>query len=155
MDFNTAFNQTIADLTPQPWDHTTSDGTTLRVIPAGLRADQGEAEVLIRITRPDATGLAEFGITGPDSRGVAEVGVPTASLPDLIGALTGRSGWAADLLSGSVATFPGAPGVVVIVSEVHSTGVEVTETVRLPEAQRMPFASALRRALDVAKDWED
>jgi hypothetical protein len=28
-------------------------------------------------------------------------------------------------------------------------------TMRLPEAQRLPLASALRRALDVARGWED
>ena len=154
MDFHTALNSVIAELTPRAWDYTDNAGTTLTVIPAGLREDPGCAEVYVRITRPDASGLAEFGITGPNSRGVAEVGIPTASLPGLIQALTERTGWAADLLAGAIAVIPGVPGAIVFLSEVHSAGVEVTESVRVPEAQRLPFASAHRRALDVARSWE-
>ena len=155
MDFQTALNTVIAELTPQPWDYTTTDGTTLRVIPAGLREDAGYAEVLIRITRADATGLCEFGITGPDSRGVAEVGVTTSGLPALIEALTERTGWEdTDLVAGSLAVSPDASGVAVQVTEVHSGEQGETVSMRMPEAQRLPLASALRRALDVARGWE-
>jgi hypothetical protein len=66
MHFNTAWNIVRTDLTPQSWAHTTSDGTTLRIIPAGLRDEPGCAEVPIRIAGPNAAGLAEFGITTPD-----------------------------------------------------------------------------------------
>lgn len=156
MDFNTALNQTIAELTPQPWDHTTPDGTTLRIIPAGLRANAGYAEVLIRITRADATGLGGYGITGPASRGVAEVGVTTTGLPALIEALTeGSPWWDAGLVCGSVEVVPGESGVTVRVTEDHGNGIEVAVSVTLPAAQRLPLASALARALDVAKSWED
>lgn len=155
MDFNDALNITIAELTPQPWDYTAADGATLRSVPAGLRETAGYAEVLIRITRPDATGLCEFGITGPDSRGVAEIGVPTASLPGLIAALTERTGWENDaLVLGTLTVTPDADGVTVCVTEIHGRNQEVTVTMRLPEAQRLPFASALRRAMDVARGWE-
>lgn len=163
MDFHTALNIVIAELTPQPWDHTSADGTTLRVIPAGLRADRGDAEVLIRITRRDATGLYAFGITGPNSRGVAEVGVPTSLLPDLIEALTQRAVWRNEglvagtlaVVANGIATVPDGDGVLVAVTEVHSVEREETVVMRLPEVQRLPLASALRRALDVARGWED
>ncbi|MBA4865924.1 hypothetical protein H1V43_32185 [Streptomyces sp. PSKA54] len=156
MDFQDAINNVIAELTPQPWDYTTHDGTTLRVIPAGLRADPGEAEILIRITRADATGLCEFGITGPDSRGVAEVGVTTADLPKVIEALT-EQGWWADntLVSGALLVAAASGGVVVGVTENHGAGQHVDVGIVLPEVQRLPLASALRRALDVARSWED
>jgi len=155
-DFRHALDAVIADITPQPWEHTTPDGVTLRVIPAGLREDPGYAEVYVRLTRQDATGLAEYGITGPDSRGVAEVGVTTAVLPDLIRALTERQPWTdATLTAGILAVTPDATGVGVRVTEVHGRGQEVTVTIHLPERQRLPLASALRRAGDVARGWED
>lgn len=155
MDFHTAFNIVTGDLTSQPWDWTTPDGATLRVIPAGLHADKGDAEVLIRITRAEATGLYEFGITGPNSRGVAEVGVTTSDLPGLIQALTGQTMWEdCGLVAGALTVVATPGGVAVTVTEVHSAEREETVSIRLPEAQRMPLASALRRALDVAKGWE-
>lgn len=156
MDFNDALNNVIADLTPQPWDYTMASGTTLRVIPAGLRAAKGEAEVLVRITRADATGLYEFDITGPNSRGVAEVGVPTAALPGLIQALANQDRWQHNaLIAGSLFVRPAASGVTVTVIEVHSVERQEKVFASLPEAQRMPLASALQRALDVARSWED
>ncbi|MFB6937573.1 hypothetical protein [Streptomyces chartreusis] len=162
MDFRDALNNVLAELTPQPWDYTGADGTTLRVIPAGLRSDPGEAEVLIRITRADATGLYEFGITGPDSRGVAEVGVPTRLLPDLIETLNQRTVWRNEslvagtlaVIANDIATMPDGDGVLVAVAEVHSAERKETVAMRLPDAQRLPLASALRRALDVARGWE-
>lgn len=156
MDFQHAFNTVAAELTPQPWDYSTPDGTTLRVIPAGLREDHGRAEVNIRITRANATGLYDFGLTGPDSRGVAEVGVTTAELPTLIEALTERTAWeGAQLVLGELAMAPDADGMTVRVTEIHGRDQEVTVTMHLPEAQRLPLASALRRAMDVARGWED
>ncbi|RPE40258.1 hypothetical protein EDD90_3294 [Streptomyces sp. Ag109_O5-1] len=156
MDFNDALNIVTAELTPQPWDYTTPDGTTLRVIPAGLREDAGYAEVLIRITRPDATGLGDYGITGPDSRGVAEVGVTTTDLPKVIEALTERGWWADNtLVSGALLVAAASGGVVVGVTETHGAGQHVDVGIVLPESQRLPLASALSRALDVARGWEN
>jgi hypothetical protein len=155
MDFQDALNNVTADLTPQPWDYTDAEGTTLRVIPAGLRADKGHAEVYVRITRADATGLYEFGITGPDSRGVAEVGVTTTELPKVIEALTERGWWAdTTLISGALLVAAASGGVVVGVTEVHDVRRRVDVGIVLPESQRMPLASALSRALDVARSWE-
>lgn len=155
MDFHDAIAIVTAELTPHPWDYTTPDGTALRVIPAGLREDAGYAEVLIRITRADATGLGEFGITGPDSRGVAEVGVTTTGLPALIAALTERTAWEdGGLVFGTLTVVPDADGVMVRITEIHGRDQEVTVAMHLPEAQRLPLASALRRALDVARGWE-
>lgn len=156
MDFQDALNNVIAELTPQPWTHTTPDGTTLRVIPAGLRADKGTAEVYVRITRADATGLYDYGITGPDSRGVAEVGVPTSLLPALIDALTEQSCWTdSNLVAGRLRVTPADDVVFVDIWEDHGDGRTVAVSVVLPEAQRMPLASALARAMDVARSWED
>lgn len=156
MDFNDALNSVIADLTPRPWDYTDNEGATLRVIPAGLREEPGCAEVYVRVTRPDATGLCEFGITGPDSRGVAEVGVTTTDLPKVIEALTERGWWAdTTLVSGALLVAAASGGVVVGVTEVHGPGQHVDVGIVLPEAQRLPLASALSRALDVARAWED
>lgn len=156
MDFRDAFNIVTAELTPQPWDYTDANGTTLRVIPAGLREDAGYAEVLIRITHADATGLCEFGITGPNSRGVAEVGVTTTDLPDLIEALTECVWWSDNtLVSGALLVATGTGGMIVTVTEVHGPGQHVIAAMALPDAQRLPLASALRRALDVARGWED
>ena len=110
----------------------------------------------VRITHPDATGLGEFGITGPNSRGVAEVGVTTTDLPKVIEALTQRGWWADNtLVSGALLVAAASGGVVVGVTEVHGAGQHVDVGIVLPEEQRMPLASALRRALDVARSWED
>lgn len=157
MDFNTAINTVIAELTPQPWDHTTSDAITLRVIPAGLREDPGHAEVLLRISGPLATGLYEFDITGPDTRGAAEAGVTTTALPSLIAALQGRTGWEQAEGWGDPTRIVVTSTLQVTVTEGHHDGdqwIAVTESVQLPEQQRLPLASALRRALDVARAWE-
>ena len=50
---------------------------------------------------------------------------------------------------------PNADSVMVTVTELHGQGQEVTVSTVLPEDQRLPLASALRRALDVARSWED
>ena len=159
MDFNTAWNIVRTDLTPQPWDHTTPDGTTLRIIPDAFPADPGDAEVYVRLTRPDATGLYDYGITGPDSRGVAEFTVTTTVLPALIQAVRDRQEWEGTSTTDDTLTVtPDTVGVLVRVTEVHyADGGKREETVStlLPDGQRLPLASALARALDVAKSWED
>lgn len=157
MDFHTALNIVIADLTPQPWDYTTPDGMTLRVIPAGLREDPGRAEVLLRVSGPVVTGLCSYDLTGPETRGAAEVGVTTAVLPSLIAALEARAGWELVEGLGDPTEIVVTPTLHVTVTEGHHDGnrwIPVTESVQLPEQQRLPLASALRRALDVAHDWE-
>ncbi|MEU1447957.1 MULTISPECIES: hypothetical protein [Streptomyces] len=40
------------------------------------------------------------------------------------------------------------------VTEVHGPGQQVEVSMVLPNAQRLPLTSALRRALDVARGWE-
>jgi hypothetical protein len=155
VDFRDAINIVTAELTPQPWDYTAPDGATLTVIPAGLRSDPGEAEVNVRIARADATGLGDYGLTTPDSRGVAEVGVTTTDLPKVIEALTERGWWADNtLVSGALLVAAASGGVVVGVTENHGAGQHVDVGIVLPESQRLPLASALRRALDVARGWE-
>ncbi|MEH0574319.1 hypothetical protein QBA54_07445 [Streptomyces sp. B21-108] len=157
MDFHTALNSVIAELTPQPWDYTTTDATTIRVIPAGLREGPGQATVNIRISGPLVTGLYDFGITGPATQGAAEVGVTTADLPTLIAALEGRAGWEHAEGWGDPTRIVVSPTLDVTVTEGHHDGgqwIAATESVQLPEQQRLPLASALRRALDVARSWE-
>jgi hypothetical protein len=158
MDFHTALNHTIADLTPQEWTHTCVDAQTLRVTPAGLTAGQGDAEVMLRVSGPHATGLYAYDMTGPDTRGAAEIGVTTTVLPQLIAALEGRTGWEwADGWSDPTGITV-TPDLLVTVTEGHHDDgqwIGVTESVQLPEEQRMPLASALCRALDVAKAWEE
>lgn len=158
MDFNDALNTVIAELTPQPWDYTDTSGTTLTVIPAGLTADPGDAEVYLRITTPNVSGLAEFGITTARTRGAAQFSLTTTRLPAVIDALQQRTSWEEDYVVGDDLTVvPDAAGVAVTVTEAHHDGevwLTVTESLHLPEAQRLPLASALARALDVARGWE-
>lgn len=136
MDFAQALNNVLADLTPQPWTHTTSSGSTLTVIPAGLTAAQGDAEVDVRITSDKAT--------------VTEAGVTTTDLPDLIGALEQRTAWEhTTVLNDTIEILFDEDGLVVIVEDDDHNA-----ALRMPEQQRMPLASALRRALDVARGWE-
>lgn len=146
MDFNQAVNTVIGEITPQPWDYTTPDGVTLTAIPAGLRADPGEAEILIQIT-VDKTLAAQLGIT-------------TADLPALIDALTDRHAWDYTTILDSLITVtsPGGDGVLLIITETvweDRDNHAVSTSICLPEAQRLPFVSALRRAADVARGWED
>lgn len=155
MDFRTFYNAVIADITPQPWTYTDQTGTTLTVVAAGHSANPGQAEVNLRIEQADATGCAEFGITTPSSRGVAEVGVTTRYLPELIGALTEGAPWEDVSLSlGAASVTPGEAGVAVSITEWHTADVQVTVSMTLPPKQRLPLASALARALDVARSWE-
>lgn len=145
MDFRDAIHTVIAELTPQPWDYTIPDGTTLTVIPAGLRADPGEAEVLIQITAGKTIA--------------AQLGVTTSDMPALIDALTERRPWEYSTILDSAldVTFPDG-GVLLVVTETvweERDNHAVSTSILIPDAQRLPFASALRRALDVAVGWED
>ncbi|HEY9370423.1 hypothetical protein [Streptomyces sp.] len=156
--FQDALNSVIAELTPQPWDYTDSVGTTLTVIPAGLREEPGCSEVMVRVTRPDASGLYDFGLTGPATKGAAETGITTTNLPSLIAALEGHAGWEQAAGWGDPTRIVATPTLHVTVTEGHHDAgrwIDVTESVQLPEAQRLPLASALRRALDVARGWEN
>ncbi|MFD5002169.1 hypothetical protein ACFWMV_04605 [Streptomyces mutabilis] len=149
MDFRSALDTVTAELTPHPWEYTTPDGVTLTVIPAGLRADAGMAEVYVRITA-SKTVAAEYAVT-------------TTDLPALIGAL-GRPVTAEWTLAprwpdgthryftdGGLALAPADGGLSVVVTDED----DLSAAVRLPDEQRQPLASALRRALDVAQGWED
>jgi hypothetical protein len=147
VDFRDALNTANAELTPQPWDYTTPDGgSTLTAIPAGLRAEPGHAEVIVRITASKTRA--------------AEIGIPSSELPSLIDALAEHRAWDdTSVLDGQITvTYPGGDLLVVVTeTEWDNDHIphETTASVSLPEEQRLPFASALRRALDVALGWED
>jgi hypothetical protein len=150
VDFRDALNTVIAELTPQPWDYTTPDGTRLRVISEGLRQDPGRAAVLVQICE-----AAHVQVT-PDG---PEYAVRTTDMPALIGALTVRVEWtASDGWDEQIVVRPEAGGMrlAYTVWGVDTTGqaAVVDRTMLVPEAQRLPLASALRRALDVARGWE-
>jgi hypothetical protein len=146
MDFQDALNTVTAELTPQPCDYTDTAGTTLTVIPAGLREAPGYAEVLVRATADKTTA--------------AEVGITTTYMVNLLHALETRTEWEHSTTYGSeLGVMPSADGgMVLVVTETdyetqgHPT---IAVAVRLPDGQRLPLASALRRALDVARGWED
>jgi hypothetical protein len=143
-DFRHALDAIIAETTPQPWDYTTPNGTTLTVIPAGLREDKGNAEVIIRITT-DKTTAAEVGVTTQHMTAVLHAIDTNDSLQ--------HATWLGDVLASTPIE---GGGLSLLVSEVqYDPRREVTATIILPAEQRLPFASALRRALDVARGWED
>ena len=151
MEFRDALNTVTAELTPQPWDYTTPDGTRLRVIPEGLRQSPGDGVVLIQIC-PSAHVQAT-----PDG---PEYELRTADAPSLIDALTERTEWTTpSILGDALALRPEADGMrlayTVWARDATGRPADVDRTVLLPEAQRLPLASALRRALDVARAWED
>lgn len=142
MDFETALNTVTAELTPQPWDYTDNAGTTLTVIPAGLREDPGRAEVMIRISRAGVPA--------------AEIGIPSATLPDLIAALDTGAPWVFRDYEEQLTVACGATiALTVVDATYHVSGSQpAVAAIDLPAEQRMPLASALRRALDVARGWE-
>lgn len=158
MDFRDAFNIVRAELTPQPWDYTAPDGATLTVIPAGLpHAEPGTAEVYLRVTR-DKTHAAEAAITTTDlPHLIAALGEPVTEhwehqphYPD--GTEKGRIGtWLGDTYG--LALNPMQGGFSLTAIEETDAGV-VAASLTVPEAQRLPLASALRRAMDVARGWE-
>lgn len=151
MDFHTALNSLLADLTPQPWTYTAPGGTTLTVTPAGLIQDPGAAEVYIRITL-NKTQAAQAAIT-------------TTDLPTLINALSEPitttweltphwpDGTPKGLLDGGITLTPCFGGFTLTVTSEHGNAT-ATAIMALPEACRPLLASALRRALDVARGWE-
>ncbi|KOX32811.1 MULTISPECIES: hypothetical protein [Streptomyces] len=141
MDFHTAIASVTADLTPQPWTYTTHDGgITLTVVPAGLREDPGFAEVILRIG-----AIGQFFDV--------EACIPSREMPALIDALTGNRMWSYDTDDVWAQLTPfGGGGMLLTISEDLEADDE--PQVHVPEGQRMPLASALRRALDVARGWE-
>lgn len=148
MDFNQALNIAIGEINPQPWDYTDANGATLTVIPAGLRAEPGQAEVMVRITSSKILG--------------AEIGITTAALPDLIEAIVDNEPWEhSTLLDGLIGVEPasdaGGDTILVVTGFFWDGGRqrETSVTMRLRASQRFPLASALARALDVARGWED
>lgn len=159
MNFRDALNIVTAELTPQPWDYTTPDGATLTVIPASLpHAEPGTAEVYLRVTR-DKTHAAEAAITTTDlpalltalNAPVTEHWEHEPHYPD--GTPKGRVGtWLGD--DYGLALNPMQGGFSLTAIEDTDAGV-VAASLVLPEEQRLPLASALSRALDVARGWED
>jgi hypothetical protein len=151
MDFHQALNTVIAELTPQPWDYTTNAGTRLRVIPEGLRQGPGDGVVLIQIIESAHISVTP---TGP------EYAMRTADMPGLIDALTNRTAWETPGVFGDVlAVRPEGDGMrlAYTVWDRDTTGrpADVDRTMLVPEEQRLPLASALRRANDVALGWEN
>ncbi|MEU9323208.1 hypothetical protein AB0D91_05250 [Streptomyces canus] len=149
MDFRDAFNIVTAELTPQPWDYTTHDGTRLRVVPEGLRQDPGDGVVEIQICE------AAHVQTTPDG---PEYPMRSVDVPGLIAALTDRREWTTSDWGDTLTVRPEGDGMrlAYTVYDRDTTGqpADVDRTVLVPEAQRLPLASALQRALDVAKGWE-
>lgn len=150
MDFNTALNNVIADLTPQPWDWSTPEGTRLRIIPECLRQDIGDGVVEIQIC---PAAHVQVTPTGP------EYSMRSVDVPGLIRALTERTEWKTSDWGDFLTVRPEGDGMrlAYTVYDRDTTGrpADVDRTILVPEAQRLPLASALARALDVAKGWEE
>lgn len=137
MDFNDALNIAIGEITPQPWDYATPDGTTLTVIPRGWGADAGEAEVLIRVTVDKALA--------------AQIDITTTEMPQLLAAIEAGDAWEfTPLMSDFVTLAPATGGgLVLTVTEVsYPNGADrpvlTPAAIALPAAQRLPLASALQ-----------
>jgi hypothetical protein len=149
MNFRDALSIVIAELTPQPWDWTDPDGTRIRVIPEGLRQDPGDGVVEIQICE-----AAHVQVT-PDG---PEYPMRSVDVPGLIAALTGRTEWTTSDWGDLLAVRPEGDGMrlAYTVYDRDTTGqpADVDRTILVPEAQRLPLASALQRALDVAHSWE-
>lgn len=149
-DFHNALGTVLAELTPQPWDYTTHDGTRLRVIPEGLAQDPGDGVVMIQICESASVQVTPDGPEFP---------VRTADMPELLAALDARTectihaGWDEVL-----AVRPEAAGMRLAYTvwgrDTTGEGADVDRTVLVPEDQRLPLTSALRRAMDVARGWE-
>lgn len=141
MDFRDALNTVTAEFTPQPWDYTDSAGATLTVIPAGLREAPGCAEVYVRITVDKTHG--------------AEAAIPSRDLPAMIDALTSNRMWSFETIDDiSCDLTPFGGGGMLLTLSADPDAVEEQPQIHIPEVQRLPLASALRRALDVARGWE-
>ncbi|WP_431784351.1 hypothetical protein [Streptomyces chumphonensis] len=154
MDFHTAYSLLIAHITPHPWDHTTPDGDTLRVIPACYPAGPGEAEVTLRLVTATAAaaGVTITDLVPDDADGATEIGLTTVALPGLIAALRDQTVWQHEQgYDEHIAVTPSPQGVALDADGLFGTRTQMT----LSPAQRLPLASALERALDVAREWED
>lgn len=150
MDFHDAIRIVTAEPTPQPWDYTSAEGTRLRIIPEGLRQDPGDGVVLIQICP-----AANVQVT-PDG---PEYSVRTAYMPELINALTDRTEWTTeDGWSDVLTVRPDGDGMRLAYTvwdrDTPGEPADVDRTILVPESQRLLLASALRRALDVARGWE-
>lgn len=152
MDFRTALSSAITDLTPRPWEHTTNDGT-LTVIPAGLPEAPGAGEVYVRITL-DKTHAAQCAVTTTDLPAlIAALSEPITTDWELIAHWPDGTPKPA-LLDGGITLTPTTGGFTITVTEETSRTSTVTAGLTLPNQERLPLASALRRALDVARSWE-
>lgn len=80
----------------------------------------------------------------------AEEWVKTPEVQRLVDAVTAGESWTSVYSGWGLEVTVAEPGVTVAVWEKG----EAT-TVVLPSSERLPFASAIRRALDVARGWED
>ena len=150
MDFQTAVNSLIADLTPQPWDWWTPDGTRLRIIPEGLRQDPGDGVVEIQIVEAAHVQAVPDGPEYP---------MRTVDVPGLIAALTERVEWTTRDWGDYLTLRPEGDGMrlayTVYGRDTTGQPADIDRTIWLPETQRLPLAAALARALDVARSWED
>jgi hypothetical protein len=129
-DFKTALGIVLAELDPKPWTYTTPDGT-LTVVPAGFRADRDEAEVIIRVSDD-----VEEWVRTPDVAALVTALRAGESWTNL------GSGWGTEVIVDDC-------GVTVAVWQKRTP-----TAVTLPLEERLPLASALARALDVARGWE-
>jgi hypothetical protein len=149
MDFRTALNSVIADLTPQPWDYTTPDGTRLRIIPEGLRQDPGDGVVEIQICEAAHVQAVPDGPEYP---------MRSVDVPGLIAALTGRTEWTTTDWGDLLTVRPERDGMrlayTVYARDTTGQPADIDHTIHIPEQQRLPLAAALSRALDVARGWE-
>ena len=149
MDFQNAWNIVRAELTPQPWDWWTTDGTRLRIIPEGLRQDPGHGVVEIQIIECARVSKVPDGPEYP---------MRAVDVPGLIAALTDCTEWTTTDFGDTLTVRPEGDGMrlAYTVYDRDTTGqmADVDRTILLPQEQRMPLASALRRALDVARSWE-
>lgn len=140
MDFLTAWGIVAAELTPQPWTHTTPDGT-LTVVPECLPTYVDGGEVVLRIDTPTAS---------------PEVSVRTPDVSGLVYALQHGEPWEWDRWGGvdsiDLVADPDA-GVLLSLTERKENG-PAAAVLLLPATERLPLASALQRALDVARGWE-
>lgn len=85
----------------------------------------------------------------------AEAGIPSRDLPAMIDALIGNRRWSYDTLDDvAVVLTPFGGGGMLLALSVDLEA-EDEPQIHIPEAQRLPLASALRRALDVARAWEE
>lgn len=130
--FRDALAVVFAEIDPQPWSYTNTDGATLTVVPAGFPAEPDSADVVFRVS------------------GDVEEWVRTPDVQRIVDALRAGESWADTSYGWGVEVEVADDGVTVSVYQ-HGSPTSVT----LPPEQRMPLASAVARALDVARGWEE